>query len=266
MDEYMQEVYYKPFGEINVTYRGLLFFEGKFQEYIATRVKHKFADTDWVKGLAEEAEKGLMDTGFTAENLIDIFTSREVENSWRIGEYLAESVLEDRRGAKFYYNHSRDAKNPMGNDTGADLVGICDVDGETVFLFGEVKTSSDKRRPPNVVYGKTGMIYQLETLRDKEEKRNDLVKWIWGKATMIKGEFKQRCIAALHNYHQSKREKVKLVGVLVRDTEVSEKDLQTRAKTINKNIPNEMDIELIGIYSGYKMDNNNWINALNRSD
>ena len=43
-------------------------------------------------------------------------------------------------------------------------------------------------------------------------------------------------------------------------------DVKNRAMAMKNNIPNGMDIELIGIYSGYQMDNNNWINALNRSD
>ncbi|WP_191566574.1 hypothetical protein [Metabacillus idriensis] len=265
MSESLEEVYYKPYDHETVSYRGLLFSEDGFKEYISSRVKEKFDDTDWTMQLASEAEEALLETGFSAENLMDIFTNREMENNWRIGEYLAESILEDRYNVKFYYNNSRDAKNPMGNDTGADLVGLCDIDGEICFLFGEVKTSSDNDTPPNVLYGKSGMIKQLEVLRDSEIKRNDLVRWIWGKAVSIRGEFKTDCSNALKSYQLSNRSKVKLIGVLVRDTDVTVKDLHSRAKTLNSNVPTGMVIELMGLYSGYGMNNDNWINALNRS-
>ncbi|RKJ41037.1 hypothetical protein D7X33_36155, partial [Butyricicoccus sp. 1XD8-22] len=69
----------------------------------------------------------------------------------------------------------------------------------------------------------------------------------------------------LISYQQSNRTKVKLIGVLVRDTEVTQKDLHSRAKALNNNIPSDMVIELMGLYSGYGMNNDNWINALNRS-
>src|SRR5690606_14251296 len=134
------------------------------------------------------------------------------EVEWRIGEYLAECLLEDKYNAKFYYNSSRDSKNPNANETGADLVGLVQINEDVCFLFGEVKTSNDKRCPPNVVYGKSGMIYQLETLRDNVQKRNDLVKCIWGKAVLMKGEFKDYCSKALVTYQKSNKNKVKLIG------------------------------------------------------
>lgn len=266
MEEYIEEVYYKPLSDKNVAYRGLLFLDGKFEKYISTRVKNKFVDPEWTSLLIQEAKLALEETGFVTDTLIEIFKSKEIENNWRIGEYVAECVLEDYFPAKFYFNNARDAKNPNANDTGADLVGIWNFDKESMFLFGEVKTSSDKSKPPQVLYGKSGMIYQLETLRDKVEKRNDLVKWIWGKAVTTNGKFKEHCIEALRNYQLSNCNKVKLIGILVRDTEVSEMDVKNRAMAMKNNIPNGMDIELIRIYSGYQMDNNNWINALNRSD
>ncbi|TVZ79626.1 hypothetical protein FB379_12223 [Aeribacillus composti] len=264
-EEYFKQEYYKPLDEKTISYWGFLFLENKFQEYISTRVKEKFEDLEWTNRLALEAEQALKDTGFTAENFIEIFSNREMENNWRIGEYLAECVLEDKFNAKFYYNSSRDAKNPKGNDTGADLVGLCEVEGESCFLFGEVKTSNDSDSPPNVLYGRTGMVYQLESLRDNAEKRDDLVKWIWTKAVLMSGSFKDECTIALKNYYQSSKTKVKLVGVLVRDTEVNYRDLHSRAKALNKNIPGQMIIELVGVYSGYKMENDNWVKALRRS-
>lgn len=37
MEEYIEEVYYKPLSDKNVAYRGLLFLDGKFEKYISTR-------------------------------------------------------------------------------------------------------------------------------------------------------------------------------------------------------------------------------------
>lgn len=263
MNDMIQKVYEKEDSDDTVSFQGILFLESKFVEYLGDRVHHRFLDTDWTNELVERAKEALEDTGFEMDYLEGILSSSEEEDNWRIGECLAECILEDHFSARFDYNNSRDAKNPNGNDTGADLVGLS-IDGqEVIFLFGEVKTSKDINTPPNVLYGKTGMVHQLESLRDEEGKRNSLIRWIWSKAVSTYGsEFYDNCAKALNNYFAEK--KLKLVGVLVRDTEVDKRDLLSRARSLNRNIPDGLHIELLSIYSGYKMDNNEWINAFNR--
>lgn len=263
MNNMIQKVYEKETSDDTVSFQGILFLESKFIEYLGDRVHDRFLDTNWTNELVERAKEALGDTGFEMSHIEEILTNSEEEDNWRIGECLAECILEDHFSAKFDYNNSRDAKNPNGNDTGADLVGLSINDQDVIFLFGEVKTSKDVKTPPHVLYGKTGMITQLESLRDEENKRNSLVKWIWSKAVPTLGsEFYTNCAIALKNYMTEK--KLKLVGVLVRDTEVDKRDLYSRAKALNTNIPDGLQIELISVYSGYKMENNGWINAFNK--
>lgn len=265
MNEMVKTVYTKEDIDETVSFQGILFLENKFVEYLGDRVKNRFLDTKWTNELVERAKEALQDTGFDMSNLEEVLSNSEEEDNWRIGECLAECILEDHFSAQFDYNNSRDAKNPNGNDTGADLVGLYTDDQEVIFLFGEVKTSKDQDTPPNVLYGKTGMIKQLEALRDEEVKRNSLVRWIWSKAVAENGtEFYSNSAKALKNFLVDK--KLKLVGVLVRDTEVNKRDLYSRAKSLNENIPDGLQIELISIYSGYTMENDNWINAFNRGD
>ncbi|MBA4537051.1 hypothetical protein H1Z61_07795 [Bacillus aquiflavi] len=262
MNEMLKRVYIKEAQDETVFFQGILFLENKFVEYVGDRVKNRFLDTDWTSELVERAKEALQDTGFDISNLEEILSNNEEEDNWRIGECLAECVLEDHFSAQFHYNNSRDAKNPNGNDTGADLVGLYSDDQDVIFLFGEVKTSYDTNTPPQVLYGKSGMINQLEALRDEESKRSSLVRWIWSKAVAKNGsDFHEKCALALRNYLVNK--KLKLVGVLVRDTDVNKKDLYSRAKALNDNITDGIQIELISIYSGYKMENDNWLKAIN---
>lgn len=260
MQDYLKEEY-KCVNGACVNYEGYLFLEGKFEECLRGKVKEKFKDSEWTEMLTEQA---IESTGFTKENFEEIFVNREEESCWRIGEVIAEMVLEDKYNIRFYYNSSRDAKNLRSNMTGADLIGFCTLDGEVCFLFGEVKTSNDLSTPPNVLYGKTGMIHQLESLIKDKNKRHDLVKWVWGKAILIKGKFKEECAQALASYVKSNHCKLQLVGVLVRDTQPTERDLKARAGALNKDIPANMRVSLISLYSGFKMENKNWENAMNR--
>lgn len=244
-----------------VDYEGLSFLDDKFEYYLKVKVKDKFEDAEWSTMLTNEA---VSLTGFSEENFVGIFENREVANSWRIGELVAESILEDKYDVRFYYNSSRDAKNLRSNLTGADLIGFCDIDDEICFMFGEVKTSEDEDVPPNVLYGKTGMIHQLGSLRDNTFKRDDLVKWIFGKSVLTKGEFREECGKALKTYIKSGKNKIQLIGVLVRDTKPTERDLKARARSLNQNIPYYMKIKLFSFYAGIKMANNSWEIAMNR--
>lgn len=246
----------------NLSYEGLSFLEGKFEEYLCVRVRDRFKDTEWSTNLANAA---IELSGFSDGNFKEIFSNREIASNWRIGEIIAECILEDKYDARFHYNDSRDAKNTRGNTTGADLVGFCDVDDNTYFLFGEVKTSSDEKTPPQVLYTKTGMIEQLEDLKRNRDKRHDLVKWIFGKAKNMDGSFLEDCKKAILLYVKND-ENVQLIGVLVRDTNPNKRDLDSRAKTLHNNLSDQMRVKLISIYSGLKMGTNRWVTIMNRGE
>lgn len=243
-----------------VSYYGYSFMEGSFKEYLVNKVKPKLDDERWIQELVDMAVEI---TGFSEEEFIKIFENRGDYGCWQIGEAVAECVLEDSGKARFYYQSCRDLKNPNAYNTGADIVGFCDVDGETLFLFGEVKTSSDRSVPPAVLNGRTGMIKQLEELQVNKNKRDNLVKWITSKKKLLSEAFENDLKKALSAYARSKGEKVQLVGVLVRDTEPNELDLKNRAKALEKTTPPLMKVWLFALYTRFSMDNDAWIIAMN---
>ena len=257
------DIFTKEYGSTDyemVPYYGYAFAEGSFEEYVASKVKIKLDDEDWTQELVNTA----MDvTGFSSENFIDIFQNSAKHSSWRIGEAVAECVLEDGGKARFYYDSCRDLKNPNAHNTGADLVGFCDIGEETIFFFGEVKTSNSLSVPPSVVYGRTGMIEQLAELQTSESKRDNLVKWITGKTKLLSEKFKIDLTKALSAYIRSNKEKVQLVGVLVRDTTPNELDLKNRAKALERNASPLMSVWLFALYTSFSMKDDAWIIAMN---
>ncbi len=261
-EDFLKEEYKGSCGE-SVEFVGLSFKDNSFEGYLHSKVKPKFDDTEWTDMLVKESVEL---TGFSADNLVEVFENREMLNEWRIGELVAECVLEDKFKVRFYYNSSRDAKNLRSNLTGADLVGFCDIDNEVCFLFGEVKTSNDTDTPPQVLYGKSGMIKQLESLKDYKEKRHELVKWIASKSIVLKGKFKEEYGNAMCTYIKSGWNKVRLMGVLVRDTCPSDRDIRSRASALNNNVPNQMSLMLVSLYSGFAMNDSAWENAMNRGE
>lgn len=260
MGDFLSKEYERENSEY-IDYEGISFKGDSFKKYLSSKVKEKFDDTEWTNTLVTDAVKL---TGFSVDNLISIFENKENANSWRVGELVAECILEDEYSIRFYYNSSRDAKNLRSNLTGADLVGFCDIEKDVCFLFGEVKTSNDESIPPQVMYSKTGMINQIENLYKSIEKRDSLVKWIFSKAHLIRGEFLNECKEALKTYVKSKKKKLSLIGVLVRDTKPNERDLKARAKHLKQNDTCEdTKVRLLSLYTNVKMKENNWENIMN---
>jgi hypothetical protein len=81
-----------------------------------------------------------------------------------IGETIAELALQAELQAVWPTNRRRDMRSVRASLPGADIVGFVPCAGGYRFLFGEVKTSSDKKSPPAVMYGDTGLEFQLHTL------------------------------------------------------------------------------------------------------
>lgn len=59
-------------------------------------------------------------------------------------------------------------------------------------------------------------------------------------------------------YTKSKREKVQLVGVLVRDTTPNELDLKNRAKALEETASPLMGVWLFALYTGVPMEKDAW--------
>lgn len=254
---------YKSCSTHKCKYVGLLFKRDKFKGYLINTVKDRYFDEE---GTSDISKYAIETTGFNDKIIVgkikDILKSQVPLEDWRIGEAVAELILEDRFNIRFYYDSTRDAKNMCSSPSGADLVGFAEIDNDTVFAFGEVKTSSEERYPPNVLYGRTGMIKQLEDLKLSENKRDELIRWISFKSKSLKGKLHSDYKKALIAYLCGDKKRVKLIGVLIRDTRPNIKDLQNRAKTLGENKSDLMEVQLIALYSNYKMENDQWINCL----
>jgi hypothetical protein len=240
----------------NCGYYGCEFEEGYISYHFPIEVKNKLLDTSGTEELINEFQD-VTKTGFDKDLLVNIFSlSNNPEDlpAWRVGEAFAEFFLEERHGARFYYNPIRDAKNPDSNLTGADLVGFIDVGSDTIFLFGEVKTSSDKNSPPQVLYGRSGLINQLENLKSDEKRRNNLVRYLGFKAKNLPKDnvFRKDYSKSLRVY-RTNRKQVQLFGILVRDTESNELDLYSRFQALIKDLDNIMKLQLVALYIPVKM-------------
>jgi hypothetical protein len=84
------------------------------------------------------------------------------EDDWRLGETLGRQYLHRLGEYHFPAPATQDARNQDGSLPGTDYIGFRRIEGESPrFAFGEVKTSKSKARPPQLMYGSTGMVAQL---------------------------------------------------------------------------------------------------------
>ena len=246
-------------------YEGVSYTENEIREIFLTQIKEKLLDTEGTDELSEnllDEYNDLNSTDFDTSYLVNILKLDDIIDEhipWRIGEAFAEYFIETTLPAKFYYNELRDTRNVFGNKTGADLLGFININGEKIFLFGEVKTSSEKKSPPNVLQGRHGMIDQLKNLSENAKITRQLVRNFGFKVKDLDNTnpFRIDYLSALKNYTFNK---FHLIGVLVRDTEPNENDLRARFKNLSENITNEIGINLTALYIPVKMEEwNNYI-------
>ena len=106
----------------------------------------------------------LQDTGFDKMLIMQKIFPNDTKESWEIGEAYAQAYAESNLSAIIPWGITRDIKKPGSSLPGADIIGLYRHDSGTYFLFGEIKTSSDKNCPPGVMYGEHGLKNQLEDL------------------------------------------------------------------------------------------------------
>ena len=187
----------------------------------------------------------LAETDFAQERLRRILKSPNDIEDWRVGEALAESYLACHRACYFPWPAGRDERKLGSSLPGADLVGFgTDEDGDCL-AFGEVKTSSEARYPPNVMYGPMGLKQQLEDLRDHEAVRDGLLRYLGHRARGA--AWRSRFERASRRYLQNKSD-VQLYGVLIRDVPPDEDDLRARVRNLAQDCPDESFIELLALY------------------
>lgn len=240
----------------NSRYEGVIFDQTYIEDYLKTKVSAKYYDLECTEILVKDFSS-IDKTGFSKNILEEVFSVEPDLKNWKIGECITECYLEDNHKIRFHYEPSRDAKNPEGNLHGADIVGFSELEDETIFVFGEVKTSTDTNSPPGVMSGRSGMICQLENIKDEDSIKQLLIRWL---AFKVQGKddtdpFRKDFIDALKTYFKSEKKKLKLVGVLLRDTSPNPKDLKSRYENFIQDMDPKMFLSLSAIYFSIQIDN-----------
>lgn len=224
--------------------RGVSWDEETLSDILVSRVLAMLWDTAGRENLRDLLED-LPETDFQRDRLEETLKVQPALESWRICEALGEVFLTDGRGCFFPWPAGRDLKNPAGSPAGADLVGFSSgPDGER-FVFGEVKSSESEETPPGVMYGRSGLVKQLEKLRDDASASANLVRYLGFRAGASEWEAQYR--EAAKRYFANATD-ISLFGVLVRDTAPNELDLRSRAEALGTGHPEETLIELRAKY------------------
>lgn len=230
-----------------VTARGLTYSEAELSVALSGPVAAILRDDAGNEVLCELLI-GVAETDFQKESVGRILSNERVPEDWRVGEAIAESYLKEYNACFFPWPAGRDKKNPESSLPGADLVGFQHT-GQGVkpyrFAFGEVKTSSEQRWPPQVMHGRHGLVQQLESIRDSKDVKDDLVKYLGHRTpgTECQNHYKE----AAYRYLADSTD-VSLFGVLVRDVEPRTHDLRNRAEVLASGCPAQTSIELTAIY------------------
>jgi len=188
-----------------------------------------------------------------AEAFVTSFLAEAQDTSlkhWQVGEALAEALLEDHHAVEFPWNTRRDERTTKASLPGADLVGISGADDTAMLVFGEVKSSSDADSPPQVLYGKDGMVQQLERLISDRKVQLKLIRWLEAR---VSADASPAFEAALGRFVNSQGSAIRLVGCLMRDTEPKESDVVARGRNLGDLVHDPGTADLFVWYLPYSM-------------
>lgn len=232
---------------------------------ISVDVRNYLIDKPEIDKHKNELEQLLRETGFTPNKnlLVDIQSLDQIKieelKEWEIGEAIAHIFLKNKKGVRFYWNVKRDLKNPKAIPTGADLVGFIEIDGNVLFLFGEVKTSRENRQPPQIMLTTPdSMNNQLISLIRDEYKRKSLIQYLANKTRNLadSDSFKQDYNIALKTYYNAEVPyNYQLIGILVRYNVSPDKNDLKDTYTQIKNQIDKAGIKLLALYLEISMDN-----------
>lgn len=215
--------------------------------FLGGPVAARLADTEGGDELRGHL-RGLSLTGMGHQALEEVLAADvPEERDWAAGEALAEAVLEEHHDVVLPWNTERDKRNPFASLPGADIVGF-QRDGDSHRLaLGEVKCSSEAKWPPQVMSGRSGGLgHQLDTLANNLGTICQLLKWLLPrvKRTQHEGSFNNACT----RYFDSGRRDLALFGILIRDQEARETDLQARGRSLGGRLQVPTRCHLIALY------------------
>ncbi len=223
---------------------GLQWSDDELSTALNDRVAALLFDDEGMANI-EEILAPIADTDFARDGLRRVLDGPSEIEDWKVGEAIAETYLTGHRNCSFPWPDGRDERKGGSSLPGADLVGFGIDNKGDCLAFGEVKTSSEHRYPPGAMYGRTGMKRQLEDLRDNENIRDDLVKYLSHRAGTAhwQARFKRAARRYLHNTSD-----VQLYGFLVRDVKPHQSDLRARVDALGTRCPDTTHIELLALY------------------
>ena len=191
-------------------------------------------------------------TGFDSKALLNQANFTPQISDWEVGEAFAETVLEDEHDAMFPWETGWDKRTPKASLPGADIVGLQNKVSPR-FIFGQVKSSSEERVPPQIVNsGKDCLKKQMYCLRHSVNERMQLIQWLLPR---VKGtNWENAFNNALGKYAQKD---YSLIGVLVSgDRNVDENDLTGICAEIQHKT-GDSEMSLFGYYLPF--DKKDWI-------
>jgi hypothetical protein len=222
--------------------------EADCRHYFSNRVSSKIVIADGAEQLREYLAE-LVTTGFNSDKLLaQTETSPEVKD-WEVGEVFAETVLEDEHDAMFPWATGWDKRTQRASLPGADIVGFQNK-AMPRFIFGQVKSSSEKRVPPQVVNsGSDCLRNQIFSLRHKRKERQQLIQWLLPR---VKGtDWENAFRESLNKYADND---YFLVGILLSGArDVNIKDLKGICQDIQHTL-GDGEITLLGYYLPFEKD------------
>jgi hypothetical protein len=249
-------------------YQGIALEDLECSNHLKGDVKDNLLDHEERQDSLERLRALHDETGFQAnqELLADIMALEDEEidaQQFRIGEAYAEVILERNFACRFHWNENRDTRNPKGNKTGADLVGFIQIDSQVLFLFGEVKTSSEiTNRPPQVMTSADGIEKQLSELYNNRSKRLILISYLKNKMKHYPDghQFISDYNSGLRAYYSGNCE-YQLYGVLVRDVIQDVRDVSLSYNRLKTQILSPKGIKLLALYLPIQKED--WIGIIN---
>ena len=202
----------------------------QLDEFLKGPVAARLNDDEGSEALSEHL-RGLSLTGMGQEALKAVLAAEVPEvRDWAAGEALAEAVLEAQHDVVLPWNTERDKRNPFASLPGADIVGFQREGDSHRLALGEVKCSSEAKWPPQVMGGRSGMIHQLDNLASNLGTICQLLKWLLPRVKHT--DHVKAFNAACTRYLNSGNRDLALFGVLVRDQEARDSDLQARGTSL----------------------------------
>lgn len=233
-------------GTLPVTGCGVSWTAEELDVALAGPVASLVFDNDGTADIAVLLES-LPGTDFASDEITKILNNDTPPKDWEVGEAIAEAYLTHHRDSFFPWPDGRDIRKPKSSLPGADLVGFHKNNEETRFAFGEVKTSKEKKTPPQIVrYGDHSMNRQLTDLRDNKPLRDRAVVYLGLRAIMSDWQGIYR--NAAKHYIKTKGSGVTIFGVLVRDVPPNSDDLAASRQMLSENCPEKTLVELLAIY------------------